>query len=266
METIVFAIVLLAILGLIGAVVLLIASRVFKVEEDTRLAYLASLLPGINCGSCGFPGCASYAKAMLAGESTGLCSPGGQHLAENLSEFLGRKPEKVVSKKAVVLCQGSRDHLDYNVEYEGTRSCRIFNTMFFSSTSCPYGCIGFGDCADACTFGAIDVENGLATIVNDRCTGCEACLVMCPRSLIKMFANDPGSETATVSCLNIMAAKRTRKVCSIGCIGCGKCVKVCPQDAIVVTNNLANIDPDKCDGCLSCVEVCPTDSITITRY
>ena len=73
----------LAGVGAISAVVLAIASRVFKVDEDPRIEAINEILPGANCGGCGFPGCSGFAKAIVEGmaDPTG-CAPGGNELAK----------------------------------------------------------------------------------------------------------------------------------------------------------------------------------------
>ena len=48
------AIIILSIIGLISATLLYIISRKFHVEEDSRIDEIESILPGANCGGCGF--------------------------------------------------------------------------------------------------------------------------------------------------------------------------------------------------------------------
>ena len=83
---------------------------------------------------------------------------------------------------AFVACQGSLDHIDPQLVFKGVPSCRVFSTLSYSSLSCPFGCLGYGDCAEACPFDAIVVENGVARIDTAACTGCGTCAKICPVS------------------------------------------------------------------------------------
>ncbi len=261
MDAIVWTVALMAAVGLVGSVLLLIVSRKLAIGEDERLTYLISILPGVNCGSCGHPGCEQYAKAMLAGSPPNACPVGGDRVAEELAAFLGVEASAVVRHEAVVACQGSADHIDPQLVFKGVPSCRVFSTLFYSSLSCPFGCLGFGDCAEACPFDAIRIENGVARIDARACTGCGACEHICPRGLISLVDQRETPSICTVTCKNTMMGKKTREVCGVGCIGCRKCVKACPEGAVTVEDNLARIDPAACTGCGACMDACPTNTI-----
>ena len=56
------AIIILSIIGLISATLLYIISRKFHVEEDSRIDEIESILPGANCGGCGYAGCRNFAE------------------------------------------------------------------------------------------------------------------------------------------------------------------------------------------------------------
>lgn len=262
MDAIVWTVVLMAAVGFVGSVLLLVVSRKLAIGEDERLTYLMSILPGVNCGSCGYPGCEQYAKAMMSGTPPNACTVGGNRVADELAAFLGVESTGVVQREAFVACQGSADHIDPQLVFKGVPSCRVFSTLFYSSLSCPFGCLGFGDCAAACPFDAIRMENGVARIDTAACTGCGACESICPRALISLVDQDSTPTISTVTCKNTMMGKKTREVCSVGCIGCRKCAKVCPEDAVVVENNLARINPAACTGCGECIDACPTGTIS----
>ena len=168
----------------------------------------------------------------------------------------------MVQREAFVACQGSLDHIDPQLVFKGVPSCRVFSTLSYSSLSCPFGCLGYGDCAEACPFDAIVVENGVARIDTAACTGCGTCAKICPRGIISMVDQASSPTASVVTCKNTMAGAKTRKVCSVGCIGCQKCAKTCPTQSITVENNLARIDTDTCIGCGTCIEVCPTHAIS----
>ena len=64
-----------------------------------------------------------------------------------------------------------------------------------------------------------------------------------------------------VMCSSKDKGKKTRQVCSTGCIGCGICVKNCPEDAILLADNIAFINSEKCVKCGICAEKCPQNII-----
>jgi len=55
------------------------------------------------------------------------------------------------------------------------------------------------------------------------------------------------------------------KVDRAKCQGCGACVNVCPQKAISLVNNIANIDGNKCVECAKCINVCPVKALSLER-
>ena len=82
MNPIVFAIVVVVVLGLAGGVILVLASKFMAVYEDPRIAQVTECLAGANCGGCGYAGCADYAKAIVEnGAPTFKCAPGGDKTA-----------------------------------------------------------------------------------------------------------------------------------------------------------------------------------------
>ena len=58
-------------IGLVAAVLLVIASAVMSVKTDETVAELTEALPGINCGACGYSGCSGYAQALAKGGKDG---------------------------------------------------------------------------------------------------------------------------------------------------------------------------------------------------
>ena len=133
--------------------------------------------------------------------------------------------------------------------------------MFFSgSGQCPYGCLGFGDCAATCPYGAITICDGVAAVNTQLCKACGQCVAACPKKLIAILESD---RTAAVQCRNHAKGGETRKQCSVGCIGCMRCAKACEAGAITVTAFCASVDPAKCTACGKCTEVCPVGCIRL---
>ena len=260
MNEILFPIILVAGIGLIAGLGLAIASIVMAVPKDETAEKIEELLPGANCGACGYSGCSGYAQALASGEAKpGLCSPGGAAAAAAIGEVLGVSAS-VEAKTALVHCLGSYDHTTDKMEYEGIPSCAAAAQLAGGITSCRFGCMGLGDCMRACNYDAIKICNGMASIDPAKCRGCSMCVKACPKGLISFV---PLKAQAVVRCSNCDKGAVTNKVCNIGCIGCGKCVRNCESGAIRLENFHAVVDPQKCTACGKCAEACPRHCITM---
>lgn len=261
--TIVYAILLLLAMGLAIGLTLSWASQRFAVDTDPRIEALEEMLPNINCGACGYPGCNGFATALVAEEAEpNGCPPGGQSGAVKIASFLGLPtPDPDASRPVVrIRCTGEGDNVvAYNYDYAGLADCNAQYVLFGGNKGCKWGCIGLGSCVTACPYDAFDWEQGLIPkVIDDKCTGCSLCIPACPVDLIAMFTEDTGT---IVLCNSLDKAKDTADVCKVGCIDCDQCVKVCPYEAIHTENFLATIDQDKCTSCGLCVDACPTDCI-----
>jgi RnfABCDGE-type electron transport complex B subunit len=269
MNVILIAVIVLGAIGLIAALVLYFTSKKFAVKEDPRIGQVNEVLPGANCGGCGFPGCGGMASACVkaadAGSLEGLnCPVGGQPVMEKVAAILGMKVEASAPKLAVVRCNGTCENRPRTVIYDGVKSCRIANTTCMGETACAYGCLGCGDCVKACQFGAIKMneETGLPEVDSTKCTACGACAKACPRNIIEIRVVKGAKKMGVVvECMNKDKGAVAMKACKAACIGCQKCVKVCAFDAVHVENNLAYIDPEKCRNCRKCEQECPKKAI-----
>ena len=274
MNVILIAVIVLGVVGLVSAVVLFLASKKFAVWEDPRIQQVSEVLPQANCGGCGYPGCSGFASACVkAAESGSLsdlnCAPGGQAVMEQVAGILGLKASAAAPKVAVVRCQGTCDVRPHGVEFDGVHSCKIQNMTGMGETRCLYGCLGEGDCAAACLFGAIKVNPAtrIAEVDESKCTGCGACAKSCPRGIIELIPQGPKNRKVVVLCNNKDKGALATKECKVSCIGCGKCVKVCDKfEAITLGTNLAHIDPDKCKMCRKCEEACPRGAIKAFNF
>lgn len=254
-------IVIVAGIGLIAGIILALASTIMAVPKDERVEALEVALPGANCGACGYSGCSGYAEALAKGEAAlGLCSPGGQEVADNCAAILGTEAGEVEYKAALVRCMGSYDNTSNKMNYDGLHSCSAAELLAGGVTTCRYGCMGLGDCEAVCEYGAISICNGVAKIDPEKCTGCSKCVRACPKDLIKFVPKKP---QAVVRCSSCDRGPAVMKVCKIGCIGCKKCEKVCKYDAVTVKDFCAYIDAEKCTACGECVEACPRNVITM---
>ena len=100
MEAIMMPVVILGITGLLMGLFLAFASKKFEVEVDPKVEAILAILPGVNCGACGYPGCSGYASGVaLDGAKMTLCAPGGPKVAEKIGNIMGVEVEMPVKKK-----------------------------------------------------------------------------------------------------------------------------------------------------------------------
>lgn len=227
-------------IGCLSAAALAVADKFLTVREDPRVGEVAGLLPGANCGGCGFAGCADYARAIvLKNEATNRCAPGGPAVAAAIARLLGREAGSVERRVAVVMCGGDASAAARRFAYNGIADCAAANATAGGDKACAYGCLGYGTCARACPVHAIRIERGLARVDKSVCIGCGKCVDACPRKLIRLV---PASETIHVLCSSPEKGPAVRKVCSKGCIGCRICTKAAEPGAFVVDGFLAARD------------------------
>ena len=273
MNFIMIAVIVLGAIGLIAALVLFAASKKFAVYEDPRIAQVNELLPGANCGGCGFAGCGGMADALVKGADAGSidglnCPVGGADVMGKVADLLGMAIANGEPKVAVVRCNGTCEHRAKIAEYAGLRTCAAMHACGAGETACGFGCLGCGDCVAACQFDAIRInaETGIADVDEEKCVACGACVKACPRSIIELRKKGPKGRRVYVSCVNKDKGAVSMKACKVSCIGCGKCEKECPFGAITVGNNCSYIDPEKCRLCRKCEKVCPTHAIVAVNF
>lgn len=273
MNFILIAVAVLGGIALVSAVVLYVCSKKFAVYEDPRLGQVTALLPGANCGGCGYPGCSGMASALVKGADAGsldglYCPVGGAEVMGQVADLLGMAVANTEPKVAVVRCNGTCELRPRIAEYSGLRTCTAMNSCGAGETGCGYGCLGCGDCVSACSFGAIKIndETGLPEVDEDKCTACGACVNACPRHIIELRKRGVKNRRVYVRCVNKDKGAAAMKACKAACIGCGKCEKECKFGAITIQGNLSYIDPGKCRLCRKCVEVCPTHAIVAINF
>ncbi|MBQ9547887.1 MAG: Fe-S cluster domain-containing protein [Bacteroidales bacterium] len=263
--TIIWTIAILAGLGLLLSLVLYLVAAKFKVEEDPRIDEVEKVMPGANCGGCGFAGCRAFADAAVKAPNldNNYCPVGGNEVMKQVAAILGFEVKEKAPQVAVLRCNGSCVNRPRTNVYDGAASCRVKAALYSGDTACSFGCLGCGDCVAACQFGALSMnpETGLPEVDQEKCTACGACVKACPKQLIELRPKGPRGMRMFVSCVNKDKGPAARKACSAACIGCGICAKTCQHGAIVVENNVAYIDPAKCKLCRECEAVCPTGAI-----
>ena len=254
--------VITAVGSLCGAIISIVN---FLLPEDSELLrkteQIVDILPGMNCGACGSPGCFAYAQE-LAKDPTYINNHPCMtlmHDEQRLKELERRLGISVkrIEQKAIIHCSGnSRDLFEYN----GVLSCKAASLLSLGQRSCAYSCLGFGDCVQVCPYDAIriDEEKKVAVVDRDKCIGCGLCVNECPKGLIEIV---PAEAFVFLAC-SYEARKNIsgRERCDNGCIHCRKCYKVCPSNAITwdEKKDLPVIDHTMCTGCYKCVEVCPS--------
>ncbi|MCH5251408.1 MAG: RnfABCDGE type electron transport complex subunit B [Lachnospiraceae bacterium] len=256
MTTFIFSVVLLAVLGILIGILLGVAGKFFAVETDERVVQVRDCLPGNNCGGCGYPGCDGLAEAIVAGDAeVNGCPVGGATVAANIGAILGVEAGEAVRQVAYVKCAGTCDIASNKYNYVGEMDCRrAVMVPGRGDKACAHGCLGLGSCVEACQFGALSIQDGIAVVNKELCVACGKCVATCPNGVISLI---PYESSYAVQCNSKDKGKEVMGVCKAGCIGCSLCVKQCEFDAVKVENNIAVIDAEKCQGCGKCAEKCP---------
>lgn len=259
MEFIIAAIIV-GVIGLFIALFLGFSAEKFAVPVNEKEEAVRELLPGNNCGGCGYPGCDGLAKAIANGEAaTNACPVGGDEVGKKISDVMGVSSSSALKMVAFVKCAGTCEKAKTKYEYTGIEDCLMATSAPAGGPkSCSYGCTGFGSCVKACPFDAIHVINGIAVVDKDACKACSKCISACPKQLIELV---PYVQEHLVQCNSREKGKEVKSVCSTGCIGCSICAKNCPTDAISMDNDLAHIDPETCVDCGLCALKCPSQVI-----
>ena len=217
---IIVAAVVVGCVGIILGFFLGIAGEKFKVETDPREDAILEVLPGNNCGGCGYAGCSGLAAAIAKGEApVNQCPVGGEPVATKVGEIMGVSAGASVKKVAFVKCAGTCEKAKQDYEYTGVEDCAA-----------------------------------MAFVPNGGPKSCGKCVAACPKHLIELV---PYEAMHLVQCSSKDKGKDVMSACSVGCIGCHLCEKNCPSDAIHVVDNIAYIDQEKCTGCGICAEKCP---------
>ncbi len=258
---IVISVVSMAGIGFILSLILAVADKKLSVKEDPRVEEIEEILPGANCGACGYAGCAAYAAAIvLSNAQIDLCKPGGNSVLEKISEIMGVESKGVEPKVARVFCSGGLKEAVRDKIYTGVKTCAAAD-IAGGEKACLYSCLGYGDCVEACPFDAMYMnDNGLPVVILEKCTGCGECVKACPRGIMRLTAYD---EVVHVFCSSKDKGPVTRKICSAGCIACKLCEKDDPTGAVKVIDNLAVVNHSVNKAPVDSIKRCPTKVIRI---
>lgn len=230
---------------------LAIASRKFKVKSDKKVESLIAILPGLNCGVCGYSSCESYAKAIASEKESDIarCLPGGLDAQSGLAKLLdvetGENSSRIIARLA---CLGDNRAARKEFNYLGYPDCESAYIQFHGDKGCKYGCLGLGSCVKSCPVDAISYTGtGLVKVKPELCIGCEICVAVCPTGVMTMIPKDT---KWFVACKSKDPPRLTKSLCRTGCFGCRICERKFPNSGFVVSDNLSMLrynDADKED-------------------
>lgn len=248
--------------GLVFAIVIALAYRKLRVWEDPRVEAVTALLPGANCGACGFPGCRGFAEKAVAGEvQPAGCNVLSDDGAAAIATFLGVEAGQINKKVARLVCAGGTNVAVQQADYRGLETCAAAATVAGGGKGCTWGCLGFGDCAAVCKFDAMAMSDvGLPVVDIEKCTACGDCVDACPKGLFAIMSLD---QHLIVQCRSLIEGDAALDECAVACTACGKCVVDAAPGLIRIERGLAVIDYAK--NALATPDAtrrCPTGAIT----
>ncbi len=226
--TVILAMIFTGGIGVILALIIGLSVKWFSVTIDENIEKITELLPGANCGGCGFAGCSEFAKAIVKDNiEVSNCPVASSSIITEISKALGLDSSQKEPQVAIVLCGGDNSKAKQSAKYNGVTDCKYAMIISSGGKACTYGCLGLASCARICPFDAIEMRNGLAIVHPDLCVGCGKCVEICPRKLIKMV---PKKAKTHVFCSSPEKGPLKKQVCSVPCIGCRKCTKVTEEE------------------------------------
>lgn len=154
------AILSLTVLGALFGIILGVANKFLQVEGNPVVEELLALMPGSNCGQCGFPGCSGAATAIVDGTAAPTCCPpGGKALAAAIADKLGIEVD----------LSGMVD--------DGPKIALVAEEL----------CIGCCRCSKVCPTDAIlGAARQIHNVLREACTGCGSCVEKCPTEALAM--------------------------------------------------------------------------------
>jgi Na+-translocating ferredoxin:NAD+ oxidoreductase RNF subunit RnfB len=251
----------MAALGVLLALILILANRRLYVYEDPRIDQVEDLLPRANCGACGTAGCRPFAEMLVKGEiAPGRCTVNAPSMNKLIADFLGVDLGADEKRIARLACAGGAHVAFMRASYGGLESCRAAALVSGGGKGCSWGCLGMGDCAEVCDFDAIRLDrHGLPVVDASKCTACGDCVTVCPKGLFSLHAV---SHRLWVACKNLDAGEEGEHECNVVCTACGRCAQDSPEGLIQIRDNLAVVDYTK-NALASkvAIERCPTGAI-----
>jgi Na+-translocating ferredoxin:NAD+ oxidoreductase RNF subunit RnfB len=253
-----------AILGGVGitfGTLIALANAKLKVWEDPRISAVEEVLPGANCGACGYAGCRAFAEAAVNGVvAPAGCTVMGEDDREDVAALIGVSAGEANKQVARLLCAGGNDVAVKKAIYHGVDSCAAAVAVTGGGKGCTWGCVGLSDCAVACDFNAITMNPfGLPVVDPDLCTACGDCVDACPLDLFEIM---PLGHKLLVQCKNLLEGDTAEEVCAVACTACARCVQDAAPGLIEIENGLAVIDYERIETANpAAIARCPTGAI-----
>lgn len=224
--------------GVVFAGIIALAHTKLRVWEDPRIDVVAAMLPGVNCGACGLPGCRAFAEKAITGEiEPAKCNVVSEDGIAAIAGYLGVAAGEADKRVARLLCAGGTNVAVQRAEYRGLPTCGAAATVSGGGKGCSWGCLGYGDCGVACEFDAITMnEFGLPVVDVVKCTACGDCVDACPKGLFEIL---PLQQHLLVQCRSVMVGDGILDECAVGCTTCGKCVLDAPRGMINIDSGVA---------------------------
>ncbi|MFO7587913.1 MAG: (Fe-S)-binding protein [Gemmatimonadota bacterium] len=246
--------------GLTFGILIAAANRKLRVWEDPRIDALTDILPGANCGACGYAGCRAFAEAAVQGVvAPAGCTVMSEAEREDAAAFLGVDAGEANKRVARLLCAGGAHVAPVKAIYDGIASCAAAVAVSGGGKACPWGCVGLADCAVSCDFDAIRMnEFDLPEVDVDKCTACGDCVEACP---LDLFVLMPLDHKLIVQCRNLLEGEAATDLCAVACNACGRCAADAPE-VVSMRNGLAVVDYERIDRATpAAAERCPTGAI-----
>lgn len=255
------AVTILGAVGLTFGILIALANRRLRVWEDPRIDVVTGMLPGANCGACGVPGCRAFAELVVQGQQ----KPAGCNVLNAdgkaaLASYLGVDAGSATKRVARLLCAGGANVALQQADYTGLDTCAAATTVAGGGKGCAWGCLGFGDCAVACDFDAIAMdENDLPVVDLEQCTACGDCVDACPKGLFTIMTVE---QKLIVQCRSALEGDQVLELCQVGCTACGKCALDGAPGLITMKGGLPVIDYARlADASPDATRRCPTGAI-----
>ncbi|MFH1468267.1 MAG: FAD-dependent oxidoreductase [Pseudomonadota bacterium] len=176
-------------IGAVAAAGLGVAAKVFAVFVDPKVTELLEVLPGANCGGCGYAGCSAAAEAVAKGKAPpNVCVAGGNEVAQAVGQIMGLTvAEGGETALAELGCKYGMSEAHIHFLYDGVQDCRAAALVAGGGKQCSMGCLGLGTCVRACPFGALSMgEDGLPRVNEKLCTACGTCERVCPKGIMRV--------------------------------------------------------------------------------
>ena len=253
---IVSAVILCTIVGAVGAIVLVAASKFMAVEEDPRIEEVTNCLAGAKLRR--------LRLRRLCGLRKG-CGHGRRALRQVRTRRPQRLPLPLPRSWAARPALWKRRRLSSVRAIPSTasllmitRASRPVQPLLHCTAAprpAPLPVLVWATAPRCVSSHAIHIVDGVAKVDKDKCTGCGACANICPKQVIMIDVGGP--RKPVVMCSNKDKGPVAMKACTTSCIACGMCERTCKFDAIHVVDGVARIDYDKCKGCGMCAQKCP---------